>query len=82
MYRQQQKQRLQVGKDLAVTVAKNIVIDVADSFTLRVGSASLTLKKDGTIILKGKDISIDGSGVINVKASGDVVIKGSKILQN
>jgi type VI secretion system secreted protein VgrG len=40
------------------------------------------MKKDGTITIKGKDITLEGSGKINVKASGDVVIKGSKIKQN
>jgi type VI secretion system secreted protein VgrG len=40
------------------------------------------MKKDGTITIKGKDITIDGSGKINVKASNDIVMKGSKILQN
>jgi len=37
------------------------------------------MKKDGTIAISGKDISIEGSGKINVKASSDVVIKGSKV---
>ncbi len=48
----------------------------------RPGSASITMKKDGTITIKGKDITIEGSGKINVKASSDVVIKGSKVTQN
>jgi type VI secretion system secreted protein VgrG len=62
------------------------VIDAGDSVTIKTGSASITMKKDGTITIKGKDISIDGkdinvkgSGKINVKASSDVVIKGSKV---
>ena len=37
---------------------------------------------DGSIVLQGKDISIEGSGKVNVKSAGDVVLKGSKILQN
>jgi type VI secretion system secreted protein VgrG len=40
------------------------------------------LKKDGTITIKGKDISIDGGGKISIKASSDVVLKGSKVTQN
>ena len=48
----------------------------------KTGSASITMKKDGTIVIKGKDITIDGSGKINIKASSDIVMKGSKILQN
>jgi type VI secretion system secreted protein VgrG len=40
------------------------------------------MKKDGTIAIQGKDITIKGSGGINVKASKNVVIKGQKILEN
>jgi len=71
-----------VGEDDSLKVGKNLVIDVADSITIKTGSASITMKKDGTITIKGKDITVDGSGKINVKASSDIVMKGSKILQN
>jgi len=40
------------------------------------------MKKDGTIIIKGKDITVEGSGKVNVKASSDLVLKGSKIAGN
>jgi type VI secretion system secreted protein VgrG len=40
------------------------------------------MKKDGSISLKGKDIVITGSGKITMKASSDMVLKGSKISQN
>ena len=43
----------------------------------------ITMKKDGTIILKGKDVSISASGKINAHApSGEIVIKGSKVSTN
>ena len=71
-----------IGKDDAVKVGKNLVIDAGDSISIKTGSASITMKKDGTITIKGKDITIDGSGKINAKASSDIVMKGSKILQN
>ena len=71
-----------VGKDDTLSVAKNLKIDAGDSITLTTGSASITMKKDGTITIKGKDITIEGSGKINAKASSDIVMKGSKILQN
>ena len=71
-----------VAEDDSLKVGKNFVIDAGDSVTIKTGSASISMKKDGTITIKGKDITIDGSGKINVKASGDVVMKGSKILQN
>ncbi|MEO8921561.1 MAG: type VI secretion system tip protein TssI/VgrG [Caldimonas sp.] len=71
-----------VGEDDSLTVGKNLVISAADSVSITTGDASITMKKDGTITIKGKDITIDGSGKINVKASSDIVMKGSKILQN
>jgi type VI secretion system secreted protein VgrG len=40
------------------------------------------LKKDGTITIEGKDVRIEGSGKITIKASSDITLKGSKILQN
>jgi type VI secretion system secreted protein VgrG len=46
---------------------------------IKTGDASISMKKDGTIVIKGKDIKVEGSGKINVKASSDVVIKGSKV---
>jgi type VI secretion system secreted protein VgrG len=78
----QSNEAIAIGKDLKVSVGKHLVIQAGDSLTLKVGAASVTLKKDGSIVLKGTDISIEGSGKVNVKASGDVVLKGSKILQN
>ncbi|MEJ8857884.1 type VI secretion system tip protein TssI/VgrG [Variovorax robiniae] len=71
-----------VGKDDSLKVAKNLVIDAGDSISITTGSASITMKKDGTITIKGKDIMIEGSGKISAKASSEIVMKGSKILQN
>jgi type VI secretion system secreted protein VgrG len=71
-----------IGKDDKLSVGKNLIVTAADSISITTGSASITMKKDGTITIKGKDITIEGSGAINVKASKNIVMKGSKILQN
>jgi type VI secretion system secreted protein VgrG len=71
-----------VKEDDATKVGKNFVLDAGDSVTIKTGSASITMKKDGTITIKGKDIKVEGSGKINVKADSDITMKGSKILQN
>ena len=71
-----------IGKDDMSQVAKKFYLEAGDEITLKTGSASITMKKDGTIQIKGKDITIIGSGKINAKASGDMVLKGSKIAQN
>jgi hypothetical protein len=61
---------------------ENFISASGDAITIKTGDASITLKKDGTILIKGKDISIQGWGKIEVKAGQDIVLKGSKILQN
>jgi type VI secretion system secreted protein VgrG len=68
-----------VGKNDALTVGKVLTISAGDQITLTTGQASITMKKDGTIIIKGKDVTIDGSGKINAKAASDITIKGSKV---
>jgi type VI secretion system secreted protein VgrG len=68
-----------IAADDQLTVGKKLTVDAGDQIVLQSGDASITLKKDGTITLKGKDITITASGKINAKASGDVIIKGSKI---
>ncbi|TIN33698.1 MAG: type VI secretion system tip protein VgrG [Mesorhizobium sp.] len=73
---------LEVGQDGGVNIGKNYIVEAKDSITLKCGSSMLIMKKDGTINLKGKDININASGKINIKASSNVIIKGSKILQN
>lgn len=76
------KTTMESGEDMAIDAKKKMGITVADELVLKCGEAEIALKKDGTIILKGKDITIDGSGKILIKASGDVNIKGSKVNEN
>ncbi len=71
-----------VGKDDSLKVGKKLTLTAGDSLTLVCGDASIILKKDGTIQLKGKDITLSGSGKITAKADSDMVLKGSKIAQN
>jgi type VI secretion system secreted protein VgrG len=76
------KRSVSIGKDDVLDVGKKLTITVADEILIKTGDASISMKKDGTIIIKGKDITVDGSGKINVKAGGDIVLKGSKVSQN
>ena len=71
-----------VAEDAGLKSGKNIVIEAADSITLKCGDAVVKLEKNGNISLNGKDITLKGSGTINIQASGDVNVKGSKINQN
>lgn len=81
--------KIRVGKDLQESVggkytetvteayslqAKTITMQAADQITLKTGSASIVMKSNG-------DITIAGA-TINVKGSGNVAIKGSKVTSN
>jgi type VI secretion system secreted protein VgrG len=77
-----EKRSVEVAKDDLLKVGKKLLIEAGDEIVLKTGEASITLKKDGTITIKGKDLKLDGSGKVNVKAGSDVVIKGSKVMQN
>jgi type VI secretion system secreted protein VgrG len=81
---------LTVDKDAAVGVRKNYGLDVTKEITIKsgdaltiesgkeilikTGSASILMKKNGDIEIKGAKIQ--------VKGSGDLVLKGSKIAAN
>jgi type VI secretion system secreted protein VgrG len=54
--------------------AKKVVVEADDEISIKTGSASITMKKNGDITLEGKDIS--------VKGSGDITLKANKIQQN
>lgn len=49
---------------------------------IKVGDASVLMRKDGTIELRGKDVAIRASGQIEIKAGRDLVLKGSNIREN
>jgi len=71
-----------IGNNDSLEAGKNRFINAGDRITLETGSATVSMEKDGTIQIKGKDITIQGSGKINAKASGAITLKGSKIKQS
>ena len=71
-----------VGEEDKLEVGKKLTVVAGESVMFKTGKASISMKKDGTIVIKGKDITLQGSGKINIKASKDVVVKGSKIKEN
>jgi len=56
------------GNSLSIDGAGNISVSSSESITLTTGKSSLSMKKDGTIDLKGVTVSVVGD---------DVVVKGS-----
>ncbi|ESY17470.1 type VI secretion system tip protein TssI/VgrG [Mesorhizobium sp. LNJC394B00] len=71
-----------ITENSSIKVGKKLVIDAGDEILIQTGSAKIMMKKDGTIAIEGKDISVKASGKINIKASSDITMKGSKIHEN
>ncbi len=69
-----EKMSLKAGDDFSVKGDKNGIIDIKEQLTIKVGKATITMKKNGDITINGKDI--------NVKGSGNIVMKATKILEN
>jgi type VI secretion system secreted protein VgrG len=63
----------EVSKDYALK-AKTVTMEADKQITLKTGSAQIVMKSNGDITISGKNI--------NVKGSGNVVLKGSKVLAN
>ena len=69
-------------RDLTMTAAKKLVINSGDELTLQSGQSSITMKKNGNIIISGTVLDIRGSSDIIVKSPTNATLKGSKINQN
>jgi len=57
-----------VGDDEKRDVGKTLKVNVGDEVVITCGQSSFTMKKDGTIILQGKTITIDAMQKIDEKA--------------
>jgi type VI secretion system secreted protein VgrG len=65
---------LSAGTDFNVQAGKNATIEATEQLTIACGQATIVLKKNG-------DITINGAKV-QVTASGDLALKGSKLTGN
>ncbi len=65
---------LHAKKDLTVATDKKLIAQAADEVSVTCASATVTIKKNGDITVKGGKVTVEGSG--------KVVIKGSKVTMN
>ena len=61
---------------------KKLRLEAYDEVVISSGKASITMKKNGSIVISGSSIQIEGSDDINVKASNKVILKGNEIKDN
>ncbi len=67
---------------IQLSMEKKLRLEAYDEIVLKTGKASITLKKDGSIIISGSDLKIMASESVNVKAGEKVLVNGSKIKDN
>ena len=77
-----QNYEVEVGEELLIDAGKKIALVAGEEISFTAGDASIKLKSDGTIEIKGGDIKVQGSGKVEVKASKDIVLKGQNVKQN
>jgi type VI secretion system secreted protein VgrG len=71
------------GEKFSLVAKKEIAIESkGESISIKCGKSSIVMKKDGTILIEGKDLTLKGSGEIQAKADKDMTLKGKNILQN
>jgi type VI secretion system secreted protein VgrG len=91
------KMSLTVSDDLLETIKKHRKAEIGESLQIHCGEVQITIKKDGTISVEGKDVNVKATGTIKVqadklqvktdgkvdlKAGGDVVVKGGAVKLN
>ena len=73
---------INVGKGseslLKMDNAGNISLTCNTNITLKTGKSSLTMKSDGTILINGKVINLDGSDGVGVKGGQAIEINSPK----
>jgi type VI secretion system secreted protein VgrG len=57
------------SKDISIGGQAKALIEAADELTIQCGSAKIVLKKNGDVTITGGKIDIKGSGPVNVKGS-------------
>lgn len=68
-----------VGQNETLKIGKKYVLEVGDEITIKTGASSITMKKDGTITLKGVKITINGSQSITEKAGQKVEVQALQL---
>lgn len=69
---------INVGASMTETIGKKLTIDAGDEILIKTGSSSILMKKDGTITIEGKVVTINGSDKVKVSAKSELEMDGGK----
>jgi type VI secretion system secreted protein VgrG len=68
-----------VGKSDEYKVSQKFVVQADQGIELKVGSATISISAAGMIEIKGVNVKVEGSGMVDVKASGILSLAGALI---
>jgi type VI secretion system secreted protein VgrG len=73
---------LSVGGDMSQGVGKKLTVTAGDEIAISTGAASITMKKDGTIEIKGKTITLTATDTITEKATTKLEMEAAQYTLN
>lgn len=60
---------------------EKVIQVLGDKITVQSGGSSVSVSSMG-VVIAARDVTINASGKVQIKASGDVVMQAAKIVQN
>jgi type VI secretion system secreted protein VgrG len=63
-------------------VKTKLVVEAGSEIAFRTGAASIVLKSNGDIVIRGKSLTVSASDKVNIRATSDVQIRGARNAQN
>ncbi len=70
------------GKDVRIEAGKDMTLIAQGNLTIKNGNASITLRKNGDILINGQKVQVVAKKDISMKAEGNIVKKAKKILES
>lgn len=67
--------RLRSAETIGIAADRTMEVTAEDELTIEVGDVSAVAKKDGSLSVRGKDLSVKGSGSVTIEASASLTIK-------
>ncbi|MBK8977502.1 MAG: type VI secretion system tip protein VgrG [Planctomycetes bacterium] len=70
------EEKITISKSQTVSVTQKITVTAGQEIVFKCGAASLTMKADGTIQLKGVQVTVEGAATLTAKSGGQTKVEG------